>query len=567
MPGIETVLKFCRELSLDLRAGTDNFKTAAVGYATDYGIARLLIETHLHEGAPSQNRSETPVTVSQTVLYDAEDAGGAYGEPVVREFTVDKDDRVISYTYPYAGKTFDAEALEEIELFSTISFFYFGRIRFAEMVKKGTMTQYMTGLPNSGGYMSRAAEILQSGALGNYDSYYFNIKGFGLVSKKYGFKQGDDMIRQYARTVAGFADKDEIVAHLGGDNFVALIKKSHYTSFVSLLQDVTVKAVRDETQTDVKLNSTIGVWHIDKDFKELSEIISLPAIAMNAAKNVLHQSICHVSDDLLFQISEQKRVLENFPSALRSQEFTVYYQPKVDSRDNSLAGAEALVRWIHQGEVIPPSAFIPILEREGAIRALDLYVLEHSCMDLKRWINMGLKPVTVSVNISRKDLDDHTLPYQICDIVDKYEIDHKYIQVEITETTDEAEHDIMIEFLNRLNEMGISTAIDDFGSGYSSLSTLRNFKINTLKIDRSFIDNDTFSRNDEIILSDIIHMATMLGVEVITEGVERKDQLDFMNKVGCYLIQGFYYDKPLAVDEFTQRLKIGRYEIKSDENN
>ena len=321
-----------------------------------------------------------------------------------------------------------------------------------------------------------------------------------------------------------------------------------------------VSARRGEEEIPVRLNSTIGIWHIDKEFKELSEIISLPAIAMNAAKNVLHQPICHVSDDLLFQISEQKRVLESFPSAMRSQEFTVYYQPKVDSRDNTLAGAEALVRWVHQGEVIPPAAFVPVLEREGAIRALDLYVLEHVCMDIKRWINMGIAPVTVSVNISRKDLDDHTLPYQICDIIDKCEIDHKYIQIEITETTDEAEHDIMIEFLNRLSEMGISTAIDDFGSGYSSLSTLRNFKINTLKIDRSFIDNDVFSRNDEIILSDIIHMATMLGVEVITEGVERKDQLDFMNKVGCDLIQGFYYDRPLPVDEFTGRLKIGKYD-------
>ncbi len=560
MTGIEAVLRFCRELSEGDRYGVENFKKAAVGYAGTYGIAKLALETHLHEGAPSRHRSDTPVVVKTMVLYDAEDAGGSYGEPAVQKFIIDEDDYAVSYTYPYSGRDFDKDTLEDIELSSTISYFYFGRIRFAEMVKRGTMTQYMTGLPNSGGYMLRATEILQAGALFNYDSYYFNIKGFGLVSKKYGFKQGDDMIRQYARIVAGFADKDEIVAHLGGDNFVALIKKSHYTAFISQLQDVTVKASRGDSEVAVKLNSTIGIWHIDKDFKELSEIISLPAIAMNAAKNVLHQPVCHVSDDLLFQISEQKRVLESFPSAMRSQEFTVYYQPKVDSRDNSLVGAEALVRWFHQGEIIPPAAFVPVLEREGAIRDLDLYVLEHSCMDLKRWMNMGIKPVTISVNISRKDLDDHTLPYQICDIVDKYEIDHKYIQIEITETTDEAEHDIMIEFLNRLSEMGISTAIDDFGSGYSSLSTLRNFKINTLKIDRSFIDNDVFSRNDEIILSDIIHMATMLGVEVITEGVERKDQLDFMNKVGCYLIQGFYYDKPLPVDEFMQRLKAGRYD-------
>ena len=560
MSVIDSLLNFCHTLTDGKQQDMESFKQAAAVYAGEYDIAKLMIETHFRQDAASPNRNDAPIVSRNIVIYEDTDVA-ALGEPVMQKYMNNSDEYVISYTYPAAGVEFDPQALREIELFSTISYFFFGRLRFGEMIKKGTLTQYMTGLPNSGGYMARAAEILQSGRLFEYDSYYFNIKGFGLVSKKFGFKQGDEMIRQYARSVAGFADPEEIVAHLGGDNFVALIKKAHYATFVSLLQDVNVTAEKGDKEIPVKLNSTIGIWHIDGAFKELSEIISLPAMAMNAAKNVLHQQICHVSDELLFHISEQKKVLESFPTAIRAKEFTVFYQPKVDSRDNSLAGAEALVRWIHGEEIISPCAFVPILEREGAIKALDLYVLENTCLDIRRWIKAGLSPVTVSVNISRKDLDDHTLPYQICDIIDKYEIDHKYIQIEITETTDEAEHDIMIEFLERLSEMGISTAIDDFGSGYSSLSTLRNFKINTLKIDRSFIDNDVFSRNDEIILSDIIHMATMLGVEVITEGVERKEQLDFMNKVGCYLIQGFYYDKPLAPDAFTERLKIGKYDM------
>ena len=561
MAGIDTALRFTRMLSDDGQVGIEKFKSAAARYATDYNLARLVLETHLHEGPPTENPDGRPVVTNEIVLYDNPDVTA---DPVSldQRFIIDKDDYAVSHTYLIAGTERTPELTDEIELFSTISYFYFGRMRFAEMMKLGALTQYMTGLPNSGGYMAKVSEFFGRGILINYDAFHFNLKGFGLISKKYGFKQGDDLIRQYARYVAAFADDEEIIAHLGGDNFVALIKKSRYSAFISMLQDVHVKARRgDGQEDDVRLECTVGIWHIDKEIGDLSEVISLPAIAMNAAKNVLHQPICHVSDELLFQVSEQKRVLERFPAAIRSQEFLVYYQPKVDTRGNILAGAEALVRWMHDGEMIPPAAFIPVLEREGAIRALDLYVLEHACIDIRKWEKMGLTPVTVSVNISRKDLDDHTLPFQICDIIDRYEVDHKYIQIEITETTDDTEHGIMIEFLNKLCEMGISTAIDDFGSGYSSLSTLRNFKINTLKIDRSFIDNEVFSASDEIILSDIIHMAERLGVEVITEGVERKDQLEFMQKVGCFLIQGYYFDKPLPVEAFTERLKIGKYDI------
>lgn len=567
MPGTDSILRFCRALLVDDKVSMENFSKAAALYCKDYDLAKVVLATDIPDGSPrsmGMNSPKGPVKPStvhkELIIYEDPDIT-EYGEPIRQGYKIGDVGKADSLSYPKKGKEYTETELNEIEIIQAMSFYYFGRIRLEETIQKSAMTQYLTGLPNSGGYMTRVSEIFNSGNISNYDAYYINVKGFGMVSKKFGFRQGDEMIRQFAHAIAGFASEDEIVAHLGGDNFVALVKKAHYAAFVAMLSEVTVHAVQGDKTVDVKLGTTIGVWHIDKDMRELSELISLPAIALNAAKNVLHQPICHVSDELLYQVSEQKRVLERFPAAIRNREFVLFYQPKVDSKTNMLAGAEALVRWQGSDEIVPPGAFIPILEREGAIRALDLYVLEQACMDIRKWIDMGLEPVQVSVNISRKDLDDRTLPFQICDMIDRYKLDHNLIQIEITETTDETEHGIMADFLSKLYDMGISTAIDDFGSGYSSLSTLRNFKISTLKIDRSFINNDTFSKNDEIILSDIIHMAGMLGVEVITEGVERPDQLEFMQKVGCNLIQGFLYDRPLPTDVFTERLKDKVYNI------
>ncbi len=549
MPGIKSILHFIDILGVDETPDLQVFKQALSEVATDYHMARLFFD---------ESSTADFAEYDRTVI--ADDPNSAeYGDILHYTFRMEDGLYFAITIYAEQGHAYPDGIAGELRAISNIAFYNYGRIKFHDLVVHASMTHYLTGLPNSGGFLKRVGEIFASGKLSNYDSYYFNIRSFGSISKRYGYKQGDDMICQYAHAVSHFAGNDEIVAHVSEDNFVALIKKSHYSPFITMLSEVSVNAVKDGSTHEIKLSATIGVLHIDKELNDISEVISLPAIAMNSAKNVLHQAVCHVSDELLYQVSEQKRVLERFPGAMRNNEFMVYYQPKVDSRTNTLVGAEALVRWIHKEEMIRPGAFIPVLEREGAISALDLYVLEHACADIREWLDEGIEPVQVSVNISRKDLEDHTLPYRIADIIDRFGIDRKYIQIEVTETMDETEHGIMTVFLDKLYEMGISTAIDDFGSGYSSLSTLRNFKINTLKIDRSFINNDVISKNDEIILSDIIHMANALNVEVITEGVERPDQLEFINKVGCYLIQGYYYDRPLPLTTFIKRLKTRTY--------
>ncbi|MCR5452511.1 MAG: EAL domain-containing protein, partial [Lachnospiraceae bacterium] len=284
------------------------------------------------------------------------------------------------------------------------------------------------------------------------------------------------------------------------------------------------------------------------------QIIGFPAVAIGVAKNVTHAPYMYVTPQMITQIDRQKMIEEDFRTGLENNEFSVLYQPKVDSDTNMIVGGEGLVRWIKDNEVIPPSEFVPVLERDGEVGALDLFVLERVCQDMVKWQESGVDYVPISVNFSRRDLSDPFLAEQIFGIIKKYDINPKYIQIEVTETIDEEEHGLMTGFLTRLRDLKISTAIDDFGSGYSSLSTLRDFKFSVLKIDRSFINNDGFTKNDEIIIKGIIDMAKALGIEVIVEGVERRDQLDFMRNLGCNIIQGFFYDEPLTMEQFTARL-------------
>ena len=254
------------------------------------------------------------------------------------------------------------------------------------------------------------------------------------------------------------------------------------------------------------------------------------------------------------RIYRQKQIEDHYEEALKNDEFRIYIQPKVDINTGEIVGAESLARWFCNGVVLYPTEFVPILEQEGMVASLDLYVLKKSCGFIKDWISKGIKPVQVSVNFSRKDLSYKDLAKEVVDIIDDSGIERNLIQIEMTETASEDERLLMTAFLKKLREDGVQTAIDDFGTGYSSLSNLRDFPVSVIKIDRSFINNDVMSTNDEIVLRNIINMARELGIEVLTEGVERPDQVELLKGVGCKFAQGFLYDNPMPEKEFEKRL-------------
>ncbi len=259
-------------------------------------------------------------------------------------------------------------------------------------------------------------------------------------------------------------------------------------------------------------------------------------------------------------VEEQKwldLVQEKQQEALEKEEFLVYYQPKYDPNTNQLRGAEALIRW-QSPELgfVSPGRFIPIFEKNGFITKIDHYMLEHVAKDQKAWLDQGFACVPVSVNVSRAHFIESNLAEQIRDMVDAAGTPHEYIELELTESAFFDDKKALITTIMKLKEYGFAVSMDDFGSGYSSLNSLKDMPLDVLKLDAEFFRGDLSDKRGEIVISEAIRLAKSLNMRTVAEGVEIKEQVDFLAKQGCDMIQGFYYAKPLPKEEFEKRVAV-----------
>ena len=461
---------------------------------------------------------------------------------------------VTFHIYTRDNKSWNEEEYQSFAIIVDILMMHTERFLLGKVVKDSALTQYLTGLPNSGGFIAYATRLCESREIMKYDSFFFNLKSFGLISRRYGLTEGDEIMKRYSQKLREFCEPDEMIAHFGGDNYTALIKKERTQKFLDYIASVPVYGMKNGKQEEIKVAAVTGVYAVDESLKEPGQLISRSAMALNYAKNVANKPYVFVNKAMSTRIYRQKQIEDRYEEALANDEFRIYLQPKVDIFTGEIVGAESLARWFCNGVVLYPTEFVPILEQEGMVASLDLYVLKKTCEFILGWMKAGIEPVPVSVNFSRRDLNYKHLAREIVQIIDDAGIKRNLIQIEVTETANEDERILMTNFLKNLKEKGIDTAIDDFGTGYSSLSNLRDFPVTMIKIDRSFICNETVNDNDEIVLRNIIHMAEDLGIKVLTEGVERQDQVELLKSVGCHYVQGFLYDNPMPEGDFQKRL-------------
>ena len=257
-------------------------------------------------------------------------------------------------------------------------------------------------------------------------------------------------------------------------------------------------------------------------------------------------------------MEEQKwidSVQERQASALANEEFMVYYQPKYNPQSETLTGAEALIRWQSpEFGFISPGRFIPIFEKNGFITEIDHYMIRHVARDQKRWFDEGLKCVPVSVNVSRAHFIEDDLAEQIRDIVDEEGAPHNLIEIELTESAFFDDKKALVNTINRLKEYGFAVSMDDFGSGYSSLNSLKDLPLDVLKLDAEFFRGNADGGRQEAVISETIRLAKALKMRTVAEGVEIREQVDFLAAQGCDMIQGYIFDKPITKDEFVQRM-------------
>ena len=511
----------------------------------------------------TESESEIAALAENKVPYTS-DKGFDPSKEYIFEFKTITGKEGNMHVYPIPNYEFTPEDEECIKMVLEISDIHLNRVVAYQEIQESLLIQNLSKLPNAAGYMKKIAKKCAMGTIGNYDSYYFNLSGFGLVNKRFGGMEGNRIIIRYSNKLREYVTDDEVLGHLGGDNFVALIKKGENSKkFQQMLNDGIVVDATHPSGENVKLKieSNAGFMHV-LDNASKDSIMAGPAIALAHAK-ATKKKLVELTDEISEAAVRSKSIEHSFERALANNEFVVYYQPKVNSVTGEIIGCEALARWYENDRLINPMSFIPILERSGKIVMLDLFILETVCRNISDWKKMGKKAVPCSVNFSRRDLADKTLPKKIMEIVTRHGVDKSEIVIEVTETASEDESMQMIDFLGKLKEYGVETSIDDFGTGYSSLSALREYPVSEIKIDRSFI-NKKLGTSDEIIIRSIIDMARQLNIDVITEGVEKIFQKDFLHKLGCDRLQGYLYDKPLPQELFEEKLNRGRYEAVKD---
>lgn len=287
---------------------------------------------------------------------------------------------------------------------------------------------------------------------------------------------------------------------------------------------------------------------------EVFDLTEKAYLALQDARSRIYNNIVFYNDELQSSHQRARQIESIFKESLDHEEFVVYYQPKIQLNNYTIAGAEAVCRWRHDGELVMPEEFKPVLERSNDICILDFYVLERVCKDIRKWLDQGLNVVRVTVNFSRRHLGDDKLLDKILEIIDGNDVPHQYIEIELTETTtDVGFHDLQ-EIVNGLRGKGIYTSVDDFGVGYSSLNLIRQIPWDTVKIDKSFLPDvsDTTSKQ-YLMFSHLMSMLREMGLRCIVEGIETIEQVKMLKDNMCYLAQGSFFDEPLKADELETR--------------
>ncbi|MCR5282768.1 MAG: GGDEF domain-containing phosphodiesterase [Lachnospiraceae bacterium] len=471
--------------------------------------------------------------------------------PYVQRFITEEGGELIIEFYKKDNATISEEEDFWIAMIARMLYLFMGRARISSMLRMSMEIDQGTGLPNVAEYLRRMAELIERGVIMDYAACFFNIRNFQYINKLVNYQSGDEVMCQYAGKAAALMKNGEVLARLGGDNYVALVKKQNLETFLDGLDALTVDVAVHSGVRTVSLPARVGIYEIDRAQIHPGEVMLNISVAQQICREGKGRTRVYYSQEMSQEVLYEKKVSLDFNKALEEGQFRAYYQPKVDLSNGRLCGAEALARWERKGEVLLPGRFVPMLEKDGAICRLDFEMLRQTCEMISTWIAKGLTPLVISINMSRWHLREADFVDEVCKVLQEYQVDPKWIEIEVTETVDYEEYQTMISVLTRLQEKGFSTAIDDFGSGYSSLTMLHKMDVDVIKLDQGFIWEQTEKGN--IMVRNLIRMAKELGIKVLAEGVETVEQRDFLTQSGCDMAQGFLYAMPLKKEEFERR--------------
>ena len=458
----------------------------------------------------------------------------------------------------------DAEELSEYE-YKKLNLVARGLIRFISRNRLQNSIERIAfhdfyGFPNANFFVRKYDQLNREGKLSGKILLIYNLRNFSVFNAEFGRKNGDRIMKSFYEAIKYSVGENGIVCRISSDNFLCMFDTGFMPRIEQILKGYPI--IYDEQgRNRILVSGYAGVIVLSEKItlNALEDILSVLYNALAEARMGTYGSIVYVSDKDSLEQERIKKLKVMFQEAFASGEFSAFYQPKVSIDTGKVVGAEALCRWIHDGKLMLPSEFIPVLELSNEICRLDFHVLDIVCGDIKRWLDSGLEPVRVSVNLSRKHLSNMDLVSHLLKIVDGYNIPHKYIEFEFTETTTSVGVYNLKRVVSELQEAGFSTAVDDFGIGYSSLSLIREIPWNVIKLDKDFLplDGEASDSKTSVMYRHIASLTHDFGFETVTEGVETARQVQVLRENKCHIAQGFYFDKALPVEQFEIRLKQG----------
>ncbi len=410
---------------------------------------------------------------------------------------------------------------------------------------------WITGGLSGNKFKKECEKILEKNKEQTYAMIIFDIDKFKAINDLYGYQTGDKILHDIAQILEKQINKDELFTRIATDNFNVLIKYQDYRTFSKRIEKMIgeINGYSDQW----KINISMGIYLMGEAKLGICDCSDRASMAKRSIKDNALVSYAFYDESMRLVMIHENEIENKMETALRNEEFELYLQPKYLFLDEKIIGAEALVRWNDPIlGIISPNDFIPLFEKNGFVKKIDAYMFEKVCELLHKWkIEMDqLTDMIISVNFSRLHLDNLFLPEELLEIASRYKIDPQKIEIELTEGTVFDNEIQMIEIMKHLKNVGFHISIDDFGRAYSSLNTLRNLPADILKLDKAFFSESADDQRGKKIIASMLNMAKDLNLVTVAEGVETKEQVEFLKERGCDIAQGFYYAKPMKVVEF-----------------
>lgn len=439
-------------------------------------------------------------------------------------------------------------------------------------------TQYLqsrdslTGSLNLDGFKHRAAQLIERHPQQPYALIHTDIKNFKYINDIFGYNTGDSLLRFLSSLLSRNLGKNETFCRTSADHFYILMAyngedalRETFTQYGKQLQEFV--SLLDK---HFILELVTGVYRIPQpDDADLNIMLDRATLAQKQAKDGM-ETLCFFTDGLWESQLRALAITQMLSSSLESGAVTVWFQPQYNYTTGNLVGAEALARWTHPTlGPLSPAEFIPVLERNGQILQLDKYIWEQACLHMRKWLDddCTIAPVSVSINISRLDVYSPSLSTVLQELIKKYRLSPSMLKLEITENAYIENPDQLIKTIKELRALGFSVEMDDFGSGYSSLNSLKDVPVDMLKLDFKFLSGKENTGRGGNILSSVVRMAHWLSLPVLAEGVETKEQADYLKGLGCNLMQGYYFSRPLPAEQFEALLHkstVERFTLQGD---